>query len=280
MLQFAQYLFSGRSKWREVEVEQFVDPEDGHTFSARWATPFPTDQQRHLIVVVPGMLTNHTSKYMSHFVSQLSQKAPTVICNMPLVADAATGNSIPNFADDRYLRYFLEMIGLRHPQCRITLVGMSLGGTLAIKCHDLAQRVIAVCSPIRGADSWDSIRGFYYTIMRGAFLAGPMTRLLVRQPTKWTSSILTMLKAKDAKELTKVIEDQTSYVIHQMSIEQNMLRLPPNKVIMVHSQDDQIVPFVPSGSPLFTYVKRVVMPTGGHLFFSLEQVKEVCRIVE
>jgi predicted alpha/beta-fold hydrolase len=279
MLQLAQYVFSGRTKWKEVESEKFVDPEDGHTFSVRWATPFPRDEQTHLIVIIPGMLTNHSSKYLSHFIAELSRKAPTCICNMPLLADCATGDSIPNFSDDRYLRYFLEMTNLRHPQCRITLVGMSIGGTIAIKCADIVDKVVAVCSPIRGVDSWDSIQGFYYTIMRGAFLAGPMTRLLIRQPTKWTSNILSILKARDIKELTDTVEVQTSYVIYKMSIEENMLQLPAGKVTMVHTQDDTVVPYIPSASYLFAFVNRITLPTGGHLLFNQDQVRQIVSLV-
>lgn len=278
MLQVAQHLFTKRSKWKTYEVETFVDSEDDHTFSVHWATARPSTGR--LIVIIPGMLTHAGSKYLSYFVTELSAIASTCVINYPLSGSGpVTGDTIPDFSDDRYLRRFLELTILRHPNSHITLVGMSMGGALAIKCQDLVDKVYAVCSPIRGSDSWDSIQGFYYTAMRGAFLMGPMTRLLIKQPTKWTSSILAMLKAKDSRALTSTIEEQTSYVIYKMSIEALMLQLPPGKVTMIHTRDDQIIPYIQDDSPLFARVKRVSLPTGGHLFFTPEQVREIVNLI-
>lgn len=279
MIRFLQHSLQNRGKWQSCEVERFVDPDDNHTFSIHWATHFPTDNQTRVIVVIPGILTGHSSRYLTPFVNQFKTIAPTCVVNYPLIADAATGCTVPDYSDSRYLRYFLEFLTLRHPQCQLTLVGFSMGGVLSIKCADLAEKVITVCTPIYGSEVWDSIKGFYYTAMRSMFLLGPMARLAMKQPSKWMSSILAVIRAKDSKQLTAAIEAETNYVIYNMSIEDLIKQLPIGKVTMIHTRDDSIIPYIPDGSPLFARVHRITYGTGDHLLFTPEQIRKVAALL-
>ena len=275
MQQALQYLITPHNRWKSVVVEKFVDPEDNHTFSVHWATPFPTDQQRLLYVIVPGILNTHSHKYIEPFVHSLSVQGATCVINYPLLADSATGTTIPDYSDDRYLRYFLEVIGLRHPQCQLHVVGLSMGGTLAIKCQDLATKVLTVCSPILGAEVWKSMSGIYFGFMKTAFLTGPMLRLAVKNPGKWGTKLWEMALATNSRQLTSAVEAETQYNVYQMSIESLMNQLPIGKVMMAHTKDDAIIPYRADDDPLFARVARITLPTGSHLFFSSQQVKEL-----
>jgi alpha-beta hydrolase superfamily lysophospholipase len=275
MQQVFQYLMAPHQRWKSVTVEKFVDPEDDHTFSVHWATPFPTEQQRVLYVIIPGMLNRHTDKYIEPFVHALAARGPTCVINYPLLADAATGTTIPNYSDERYLRHFLEIMNLRHPQCQLHLVGLSMGGTLAIKCHELATRVLAICSPVLGAEVWKTISGVYFGFLKTAFLAGPMLRLTVKNPGKWGTKLLDMARASNSQQLTKAVEAETQYNIYQMSIEELMTQLPVGKVMMAHTRDDAIIPYRPDDDPLFARVARITLATGSHLFFGATQAREL-----
>jgi len=275
MQQVFQYLITPHQRWKTITAEKFVDPEDQHTFSVHWATPFPSEQQSTLYVIIPGMLNTHSHKYIEPFVHALSAKGSTCVINYPLLADAATGTTIPNYSDERYLRHFLEIMNLRHPQCQLHLVGLSMGGTLAIKCQDMATRVLAICSPVLGSEVWKSISGVYFGFLKTAFLTGPMFRLAVKNPGKWGTKLLEMARASNSQQLTTVVEAETKYNVYQMSIESLMLQLPLGKVMMAHTKDDAIIPYRPDSDPLFARVARITLPTGSHLFFSGQQAKEL-----
>jgi pimeloyl-ACP methyl ester carboxylesterase len=275
MNQVFSYLLTPHQRWKTVLVEKFVDAEDEHTFSVHWATTLPQERDTRLYVLVPGMLNTHSYKYVEPFVHELMKLAPTCVVNMPLLADPATGTTIPDYSDARYLRHFLEIMNLRHPQCQLHLVGLSMGGTLAIQCHDLAHRVLGVCSPVLGAEVWQAVSGVYFGFLKTAFVTGPMWRLALKDPGKWGTKLLTMAAAGNSQRLAAAVETETQYKVREMSIENLMGELALGKVTMVHTRDDAMIPYRPDADPLFARVTRVSLPTGSHLFFSTQQVKEV-----
>ena len=270
-----QYLIAPHHRWRSVTVEKFTDPEYEHTFSIHWATAFTREEDDRLYVIIPGILNTHSHKYVEPFVHNLRERGPTCVINYPLLSDPATGTTIPNYSDERYLRHFLEIIGLRHPQCRLYLIGLSMGGTLAIKCADLASKVLAICSPVSGPEVWRAIKGIYFGFLKTAFLTGPMLRLAVKNPGKWGTKLFELARASNSQQLTTAIETETRYNVYQMSIEELLLSLPAGKVTMVHTRDDAIIPYRPDDDRVFTRIARLTLERGGHLFFTPVQVREI-----
>lgn len=280
MLRVLNYTFDRRVKWSTVEVERYVDETDGHTYSVYWATPLPTNRlDEKIYVLIAGMLSSHDSKYLGRFVEGLSSRGATCVLNYPLIVDKATGETIPDYSDDRYLRAYLEMLQLRYPRAQLVVVGFSIGGSIAIKCADIADAVVAVCSPVKGSDAWDSIKHVYFEMMRAAFLTGPMTRLLVKEPTRWVKAATTVLFARNSKHLTTQLEAETGHLIYHMTIEKVLEVAPLEKITMIHTRDDRVIPYLQDSDPIFARVKRVTLEKGDHILFNAEEAAQVLALI-